>query len=91
MKSALVQLQGIASAEFLQKHGLKGASGNKLAKFKRADFEAVSILLIVSACWWLHSQLSMTYLNIWLLLAQVIKEFQATADMDDLKEFIDSL
>ena len=41
MKSALMSLQGIAAADFLAKHQLKGASGNKLAKIKRAQFEAV--------------------------------------------------
>jgi hypothetical protein len=41
MKSALIQLQECAAADFLQKHGLKGASGNKLAKIKRGQFEEV--------------------------------------------------
>ena len=34
-------LQGCASESFLKAHALKKASGNKLAKMKRAEFEKI--------------------------------------------------
>ena len=37
MKGALIKLQGIASDDFLKRHTLKKASGNKLAKMKRVE------------------------------------------------------
>jgi ActR/RegA family two-component response regulator len=33
--------QGIAANDFLSRHNLKKASGNKLAKIKRAEFEKI--------------------------------------------------
>mmetsp|Transcript_64545 Transcript_64545/g.144961 ORF Transcript_64545/g.144961 Transcript_64545/m.144961 type:complete len:212 (+) Transcript_64545:85-720(+) len=41
VKDACVRLQQCASDDFLQKHGLKGAGGNKLAKIKMADFKKI--------------------------------------------------
>lgn len=38
MKSALLKLQEVASADYQARHQLKGASGNKLAKIKYAEF-----------------------------------------------------
>ena len=59
MKGALIKLQGIASDDFLKRHTLKKASGNKLAKMKRAEFE------------------------------KILADFQDTADVDELKEFME--
>lgn len=39
MKAALMRLQDCANDAFLQKHGLKGAGGNKLGKIKHGDFK----------------------------------------------------
>eukprot|EP00930_Biecheleria_cincta_P054115 TRINITY_DN4002_c0_g1_i1.p1 TRINITY_DN4002_c0_g1~~TRINITY_DN4002_c0_g1_i1.p1 ORF type:complete len:206 (-),score=63.94 TRINITY_DN4002_c0_g1_i1:150-767(-) len=41
MKAALLRLQDCASDAFLQKHGLKGAGGNKLGKIKHGDFKKI--------------------------------------------------
>eukprot|EP00929_Paragymnodinium_shiwhaense_P011186 TRINITY_DN116656_c0_g1_i1.p1 TRINITY_DN116656_c0_g1~~TRINITY_DN116656_c0_g1_i1.p1 ORF type:complete len:205 (-),score=78.16 TRINITY_DN116656_c0_g1_i1:44-658(-) len=41
VKTACMKLQECASEEFLKKHGLKGATGNKLAKIKHADFKKI--------------------------------------------------
>eukprot|EP00931_Biecheleriopsis_adriatica_P094388 TRINITY_DN68041_c0_g1_i1.p1 TRINITY_DN68041_c0_g1~~TRINITY_DN68041_c0_g1_i1.p1 ORF type:complete len:202 (-),score=69.52 TRINITY_DN68041_c0_g1_i1:29-634(-) len=41
VKAALTRLQECASDDFLQKHGIKGATGNKLAKIKNADFQKI--------------------------------------------------
>lgn len=41
IKSTLMALQEAASDEFLKKHGLKGAGGNKLAKIKGAAFKKI--------------------------------------------------
>eukprot|EP00747_Dinoflagellata_sp_TGD_P168559 gnl/TRDRNA2_/TRDRNA2_195216_c0_seq1.p1 gnl/TRDRNA2_/TRDRNA2_195216_c0~~gnl/TRDRNA2_/TRDRNA2_195216_c0_seq1.p1 ORF type:complete len:204 (-),score=80.09 gnl/TRDRNA2_/TRDRNA2_195216_c0_seq1:30-641(-) len=41
VKDSLTKLQGCASDAFLQKHGLKGATGNKLAKIKYGDFKKI--------------------------------------------------
>lgn len=41
VKTALMKLQECASDDFLKKHGLKGAGGNKLAKIKNAEFQKI--------------------------------------------------
>mmetsp|Transcript_9850 Transcript_9850/g.25915 ORF Transcript_9850/g.25915 Transcript_9850/m.25915 type:complete len:168 (+) Transcript_9850:75-578(+) len=41
VKAALMKLQDCASDDFLKKHGLKGAGGNKLAKIKMVDFKKI--------------------------------------------------
>lgn len=41
IKDGCVRLQNCASDEFQQKHGLKGAGGNKLAKMKMGDFKKI--------------------------------------------------
>ena len=40
-KSCLLTLQNIADDDFLKKHSLKGAGGNKLAKIKGAAFKKI--------------------------------------------------
>mmetsp|Transcript_165887 Transcript_165887/g.318564 ORF Transcript_165887/g.318564 Transcript_165887/m.318564 type:complete len:412 (+) Transcript_165887:110-1345(+) len=42
IKSACMKLQDVAGDEFLAKHGIKGATGNKLAKMKHGDFKNIS-------------------------------------------------
>merc|ERR1719436_640387 len=41
VKDALSRLQECASEAFQQKHGFKGAGGNKLAKTKYGDFKKI--------------------------------------------------
>eukprot|EP00927_Polykrikos_kofoidii_P026358 TRINITY_DN23498_c0_g1_i1.p1 TRINITY_DN23498_c0_g1~~TRINITY_DN23498_c0_g1_i1.p1 ORF type:complete len:225 (+),score=68.12 TRINITY_DN23498_c0_g1_i1:80-754(+) len=41
VKAALMRLQECASDEFQKKHGIKGTTGNKLAKIKNAEFKVM--------------------------------------------------